>query len=293
MEGLASQELWSSLNVAVVQYPLVGRLSVEQLFYKVKSYVDTASAAGSQLIILPELFSLDMLVDFENPVPEFNGIIRALFPEFIKQLTQLAAEKNVYLLAGSLPVIIPETKKIRNRSYLFSPDGKSVYQEKMFLTPEEVEWGWEATDTLNIIKAPWGTTAITICYDSEFPLVFQTLAGNVVDVVLVPSMTEETGFTRVRWSAQARTVEHMAYVLVTGVVGAPAPGWEMTGQGAVLGPSLTGFTPTIAEGVMDAADYIVYASLDMKKLRDAKATEKYYPAYDQRNVTLETTSSAV
>lgn len=67
----------------------------------------------------------------------------------------------------------------------------------MFLTPDEVEWGWEATDTLNIIKAPWGTTAIAICYDSEFPLVTQTLAGNVVDVVLVPSMTEETGFTRV------------------------------------------------------------------------------------------------
>lgn len=67
----------------------------------------------------------------------------------------------------------------------------------------------------------------------------------------------------------------------------------MTGQGAVLGPSLTGFTPTIAEGVADAADYIVYATLDMKKLREAKATGNYYPAYDQRNVTLETTSSAV
>jgi predicted amidohydrolase len=315
----SSSNLWSSLNVAVVQYPLVGGLSVDQLFDKVKGYVDTAAASGAQLIVLPELFALDMLTNFRDPVPEFPGIIRELYPKFVKQLRELATEKNIYLLAGSWPVELPETKKIRNRSYLFAANKEPVYQEKMFLTPDEIEvtflllynfyysysaiittsllliqWGWEATDTLNVIEAPWGTTAITICYDSEFPLVSQTVAGHVVDLLLIPSMTGDSGFTRVRWSAQARAIEHMSYVLLTGITGAPAPGWGMAAQAVVLGPSLPNFTPpTIAEGEKDVAGYIVYATLNMTALREAKSTGQYYPAADQRDAKIEQTISTI
>lgn len=284
---------WSSLNVAVVQYPLVGGFSEDQLFEKVQGYVETASASGAQLIMIPELFALDML-DFSKPeTPQFERIVREIYPALMKQLRELAKTKKIYLLAGSFPVELPETKKIRNRSYLFSPDGEPVFQDKLFLTPDEVEWGWEAAGTVNIIQAPWGTTAINICFDSEFPLVSQTLTSHVVDVILVPSMTGGPGFTRVRWAAQARAVEHMAYVLLTGTTGAPAPGWEMTAQGVVLGPSLPGFTPTIAEGTMNAADEIVYATLNMTQLREAKATGNYYPAASQHNVLIEQTMSSI
>lgn len=95
-------------------------------------------------------------------------------------------------------------------------------------------------------------------------------------------MTGVPGFTRVRWAAQARAIEHMAYVLETGTIGAPAEGWEMMAQGAVLGPSLEGFSPLIAEGEKDT-DSVVYASLDLMKLREAKAVGMYCPAQDQRS----------
>ncbi|CAM9276417.1 unnamed protein product [Ectocarpus fasciculatus] len=281
----ASSE-WSRVEVAVVQYPLVGGLTTAHLLDKVQGYVNTASSAGARLIVLPELFALDLL-DFSKPeVPQFPRVIRELYPEVIIALEKLATEKGIYLLAGSVPVELTETRKIRNRSFLFAPDKPPVYQDKLFLTPDEVEWGWEAGDTLNIIQAPWGTTAITICYDSEFPLVSQTLASHVVDVLLIPSMTGESGFTRVRWAAQARAVEHMTYILLTGITGDPAPSWEMMAQGVVLGPSLPGFTPTIAEGEKDVADYIVHATLDMTQLREAKAARDYYPALNQRNVSI-------
>jgi predicted amidohydrolase len=112
-------------------------------------------------------------------------------------------------------------------------------------------------------------------------LISNSLAQQNVDVILIPSQTGEPGFTRVRWAAQARAIEHMAYVVVTGTTGCPADGWEMKAQGAVLGPSLDGFTPLIAEGVMDA-NAVVFASLDLAKLREAKAAGKYCPAQDQR-----------
>lgn len=278
---------WDSLEVAVVQYPLIGYLSAQEMFVKVKGYVDVASGSGANLIVLPELFACDML-NFKLPAsPQFFGIAEEIFPDFIEALGKLAASAGVYILAGSVPFENPETKKIRNRSYLLSPDKPPVYQDKIFLTPDEVEWGWEASDTLNVIQAPWGTTIISICYDSEFPLISQTVAGHAVDVILIPSMTGEPGFTRVRWAAQARAVEHMSYVLLTGVTGAPNPGWEMTAQGVVLGPSLPGFNATISEGEKDQGGCIVRASLNMTQLRDAKRTGDYYPALNQQSVAIE------
>ena len=278
---------WSSLNVALVQYPLVGGLKLPQLMKKVEDYIEQASKKGSELLVLPELFSLDLL-DYNIPESEqWTAVMKEIFPALIIQFEKLAEQYNIYVLAGTVPA--PVNGKIRNRSYLFSPTRSSVYQEKMFLTPDEVAWGWEAADTLSFINAPWGKTAITICYDSEFPLISQTLADHSIDVLLIPSMTGASGFTRVRWAAQSRAVEHMTYVLVTGTFGDPSPnpedGWATTAQAAVLGPSLEGFTPLIAEGNMNTEE-IVYAQLNLTQLRQAKLTGDYYPAFNQHNVIL-------
>jgi predicted amidohydrolase len=277
---------WSKIEVAMVQYPFVGGLSLEQLTMKVEKYVSTAAQNGTQLIVLPELFSLDLL-DLSIPETEqFESIIQMLFPRFILSLESMAATFNIYILAGSVPAMV--SGKIRNRSYLVSPDrGSLLYQEKMFLTPDEVEWGWEGVDTLSVIDTPWGKTAITICYDSEFPLVSQALAAHDIDLILIPSMTGASGFSRVRWSAQARSVEHLSYVLVTGTIGDAAEGWEFTGQAAALGPSLDGYStpPTIAEGTANR-DEIVYATLNLAELKQAKKAGQYDPARDERNRTI-------
>ena len=279
-QGNESQ--WSTLNVALVQYPLVGYLSVDQLFSKVKTFVLKASQDGAQVVLIPELFTLDLL-DFSRPVvPQFDPIIDELYPTFMIEMQKLADELNIYVLAGSTPVKVKT--RIRNRSFLFGPHSTPVFQDKIFLTPDEVEWGWEGADTLRVIETPWGKTAIVICYDSEFPLISQTLAQHEINLILIPSMTGEEGFTRVRWAAQSRTVEHLAYVCVTGISGDPAPSWGMKAQAAVLGPSLSGFTPLIAEGRINQESEVVFAALNMSALVEAKMAGDYYPALDQKGV---------
>ena len=276
---------WSSIKVALVQYPVVGGLTLEELTRKVYKYVEASSTDEADLVVFPELFSLDLL-DWSIPETEqFEDIIAQIFPDFIAALEKMADSFELYILAGSVPAMV--NGKIRNRSYLIGPGHQSVFQEKMFLTPDEVEWGWEASNVASVINTPWGKTAITICYDSEIPLVSQTLSQDDIDVLLIPSMTGDSGFTRVRWSVQARSVEHLSYALVTGCIGDPAPGWGMRGQGAVLGPSLDGYStpPLIAEGTLNK-DEIVYATLDLDELRRAKISGDYYPAQNERNRTL-------
>jgi predicted amidohydrolase len=145
--------LWDSLNVGVVQYPLVGLLSVDQLTYKVRQYVAAAAEQDTQLLVLPELFSLDLLNYSIPETDQFDSVIDQIFPEFINNLQQLSVEFNMYILAGSVPAKVQ--KQIRNRSYLLAPNGKQVYQEKLFLTPDEVDWGWEGSDELSVIDTPW------------------------------------------------------------------------------------------------------------------------------------------
>ena len=232
-------------------------------------------------MLIPELFSLDLLDFSKSETEQFDQIIEDLFPSFNIEMQNIADELNIYILAGSVPIRVQG--KIRNRSYLFGPHSNSVFQDKIFLTPDEVEWGWVGGDKLTVIQAPWGNTAILICYDSEIPLISHTLTQHQLNLILVPSMTGDSGFTRVRWSAQARAVEHMSYVLLSGTTGAPAEGWEMTAQAAVLGPSLSGFTPLIAEGNLNEDNQIVFTTLDMEKLRQAKAQGSYYPAKDQQS----------
>lgn len=275
---------WTMLNVSLVQYPLEGNLNVDELSAKVRTFMEVAKEKQSDLLVLPELFSLDLL-DFSLPETEqFDRIIDEIFPSFIDNLQEMSVQYGIYLLAGSVPARVKG--HIRNRSYLFSPQKSSIYQEKIFLTPDEVEWGWSGSDVLQIFDAPWGRTAIIICYDSEIPLISSTLTEHNIDVILTPSMTSESGFTRVRWATQARAIEHMSYVLITGTLGNPAPGWDTTAQAAVLGPSLPGFTPVLGEGIFNVTD-VLSVSLDMVKLTQAKRERLYYPAYDQRSSGLE------
>lgn len=291
-EEMSASSMWSSLKASLVQYPLEGNLTVPQVTTKVEKYVIQAVSVESQLVVLPELFSCDLLDLAKPEIPQFEGMLANIYPEFIDQLQALAVKHGVYLLAGSVPALVEG--RIRNRSYLFSPlydktsnSSLPIFQEKLFLTPSEVEWGWEGSNKLSIIDAPWGRTAILICYDSEFPLLSQLLAAYDIDVILVPSQTGDDGFTRVRWSVQARAIEHMAYVMVTGTVGDPAEGWYTTAQGAFLGPSLPNFpsAPLIAEGSKGVED-IVHASVDLQALRAAKATGKYCPSADERGRTV-------
>ena len=66
----------------------------------------------------------------------------------------------------------------------------------------------------------YGKIGILVCYDVEFPEAARVLAEAGMQIIFVPSCTDERqGFCRVRYCAQARAIENQIYVAMAGTVG--------------------------------------------------------------------------
>ena len=270
-----------SLKVSVVQYGIEPGIDFGAFSEKVEREVRLAKDSGAQLVVFPELITLE-IGRAENQGGEaahLRWIATEIAPRYRLNLAALAQKYEVSILGGSTPRWTEEGQLV-NSVYLETPGGQEVVQDKIFPTAWEARNGIVGGDTVKVIDSALGAWVILICYDVEFPMISNLLAKESPELILVPSMTEgESGFSRVRWSAQARSVEHYAYTVVVGTVGGDSS-WTNVGQGVFLTPHDTGWTGQIAEGIKGKTGQ-VFGELDFRKLCDRRATTKFYPARDQ------------
>jgi predicted amidohydrolase len=267
------------LKIALVPFKMEGLKPLPEFLAKMEKSVDEAAKNGAGLVVFPELSMSDLVEAAEKTAPlleQMKKVAKEQTPKIIEELKVMAMKHQIAILGGSVPRLIG--KEIRNTAVFVLASGQEYFQEKLFLTPDEKTWAWSPGTELKIIPAPWGKTVILICYDSEFAEVSQKLSALAPELILVPSMTDsQAGFRRVRWTSQARAVEHKAYVAHVGTVGEADPSWPNYGQASVLTPSEKDFPGVLAEGEANSAK-IVYADLDFKKLREARQKGGIYPA---------------
>jgi deaminated glutathione amidase len=270
----------SKLTVAAIQYGVRENQSEIEFFTAFRRWVETAKSKNAHLVVFPELIALDLLQS-TSPLSEseqLRQMAKSFTPKFFAFVAALAKELDIAILAGSSPRDV--NGRIFNTSFLAFNNGTSVEQDKIYLTPDEKDWGWTPGETLKVISAPWGLTSILICFDCEFPQLSERLVKAKPEVILVPSMTSDmSGLRRVQWSAQARAVEHYAYVVNTGTVTA-SPDRPYTGQASLLNPQEEGFPESIVRGPVNEESMVV-GVLDMDKLRERRKTASIYPAREQ------------
>jgi predicted amidohydrolase len=273
--------------IATVQFPMEGNQSVGGLTEKMSTYVNEAKKKGAELVVFPELATLDVWPkDSKKSESEIIDFIAdKITPTLFENIEKMSRDQNIAVLAGSSPRRVG--KKIRNTSLLVFPDGKKILHDKIFLTAWERKMDWEPGKTIEVFETPWGKTAILICYDIEFPAVASALARNPPEVILVPSMTEsKSGLERVRWTAQARAVELHAFVVVAGTVGTIGKDWQHYGQNLFLAPRDRLFPGPPVEGVTGKPG-LVTGRLDLSLLRASREKTDFFPARDQNGSKLE------
>ncbi len=266
-----------TLQVASVQFPIEGKKSEKEFLKKVKNYIEEARSKNAELIVFPELFSLDLWpIGSKLKDRKIVEKIASHSPSILNSLIKFSSQYSIDVLAGSLPVL--EKGKLFNRSFYIKPSGELIPQDKLTLTPWGKEVGFTIGSKIKTIPTSIGHVVILICYDAESPQISNALTNNNVDLILVPSMTEsEEGFRRVSLSSKTRAIEHHAYVVVSGTVGSPEKQWLNIGQAGFFNPQYPGYPAFSQVGKKNKPGLSVF-EFDMEKLRKTKKEKRFYPA---------------
>lgn len=202
--------------------------------------LDRARAAGAELLLMPEHLGEGWLQWAPAGLPEQDEIAwlaeeaRSILPALLA-----AAERaGLALLAGTVPVRVGPGR-YRNRAHLHLPDGTTLRQDKLTLTPDERDpraWLLEPGERLTLAEWRGLRIATLICLDVEQPGLAARLAADPPDLVLVPTDTAaRSGHARVLACARARAVELLTAVAVAGGVGTvPVPPARPNVSGAAL-----------------------------------------------------------
>lgn len=257
-----------TIRAAVANWKIRSVRSDSHFWSHIQEFLIRANDDGAELIVLPELFCLELLQLEPKVRAEDAPKYLEQYSEAIESWLQRMAVNSGMVIVGGSHFKIDEEENLFNVCPIAFPDGQLYFQVKNKLTVyERNDWGVRGGVGLENLP---GRLGVTVCYDSEFPEGSRILAENGVLIQCVPAWTEtRRGFQRVRWSCQARAIENQVFVLHASLVGdigrEPVP--ESYGSSAILCPSMAPFPmeAVLAETKLNE-DGLVVASLDVDAL---------------------------
>lgn len=264
-----------SARLGVVQWQMRPVSSLGDLLKQIEFFVDTVADYKADFIIFPEFFNAPLMVTYKSESSAEAVRHLADYTDEIKEaMMHLALSYNINIIAGSMPVY--QKGKLYNVSYLCRRDGTWDEQYKLHVTPDEqIYWGLQGGNKLNVFETDSGKIGILICYDIEFPELSRLLAEQEINILFVPFWTDtKTAYLRVSRCAQARAIENECYVAISGSVG-NLPGVEnmdiQYAQSAVFSPSDFSFPhDAIVAEATPGSETMLVVDLDyylLKKLR--------------------------
>ena len=146
------------------------------------------SAGDIDLAVLPEMFCC----------PYDNACFRDYGEPFAgpaqRAMSQLARERGIYLIAGSLPEL--EGHRVYNTSFVYAPDGTCIARHrKIHLFDIDVEGGQRFMESevlspgreVTTFDTPWGTMGLCICFDMRFQELCRLMALRGARVIFAPA----------------------------------------------------------------------------------------------------------
>ncbi|MNE28186.1 (R)-stereoselective amidase [compost metagenome] len=208
------------VRLGLIQWQMRPYSNMEDLMQQAEYFVDAVSGYRSDFALFPEFFNAPLMAE-NNHLSEPQAIreLAKYTNEIVQQFSKLAISYNINIITGSMPEI--QHDRLFNVGYLCHRDGRIERFEKIHVTPDEAKiWGMEGGNHLEVFDTDCGKIGILICYDVEFPELSRLLAGEGMDILFVPFLTDtQNGYSRVRNCSQARAIENECYVAIAGSVG--------------------------------------------------------------------------
>ena len=208
----------TELRIASIQ--MVSTPDLQENLSTASRLISAAAADGAQLAVLPEYFCLMGLKDTDKVRARESfgsGPIQ-------EQLSQIAKENHLHLVAGTIPLAAKDPNKVLNTTLVFDPTGQQIARyDKIHLfgfqtateryqEAETIEAGNEpGLLKITIDGGDW-TFGLSICYDLRFPELYRALGQ--VDCHIIPAaFTYTTGKDHWEILLRARAIENQCYVL--------------------------------------------------------------------------------
>lgn len=256
------------LKVALIQ--LSAGPDIAENIIAAETLIREAAAQGAQFILTPE-----NTCHIRRPATEKLKSAKAMDGHpVVTRFADLAKELNVWIMAGSISVLLPE-QKILNRSILIDANGNIVAEyDKIHLFDVDLPTG-EVHRESAVVKpgekavvanTPWGKVGMSICYDLRFASLFRALSKAGASILTVPAaFTVPTGKAHWHTLLRARAIENGAFVLAPAQVGTHEGGRETYGHSLIIDPWGT----ILAEGDGENIG-IIMAELDMDAVKTAR-----------------------
>lgn len=164
-----------------------------------------------------------------------------------KALAQLALKYQLYLVAGTIPILTAAADKFTNSCCVFAPNGEQLAQyDKIHLFDVAVADNaktylesryTQAGDQVKLVDTASTRLGLSVCYDLRFPELFRQLQQQGADIICLPSaFTKVTG--QAHWQAllQARAIENQVYIIAAGQEGEHANGRQTWGHSMIINP---------------------------------------------------------
>ena len=207
---------------------------------KARQMIGEAAAAGSRLVVLPEMFNCPYQSE--------------LFPQYaepaaggptLSMLAECAAGHGIILVGGSIPER-DEAGNIYNASFIFDERGQLIgHHRKIHLFDVNIKGGTvfqesktlAAGSSMTVLKTSLGTLGVAICYDVRFPELARAMVLNGADVLIYPAaFGPVTGPAHWELLMRARAVDNQVYVIGAAPALNAAAEYKAYGHSLIIDP---------------------------------------------------------
>jgi predicted amidohydrolase len=224
----------------------------EQNMAQAELYMEKAGKAGSDIMVLPELFnSKGMKQWFEGKIDVIKKEIGEKVPggKTIDTVAEYARKYSMYVAAC---ILENDNEKFYNSVVLVDRKGKVAGKYRKSHLPQGEEKCVLPGNDLPVFKTDFGTIGMLVCYDLNFPEAAITLSLKGAEMILWPTMWPSLFPSSFYMDTFLKGTALMNGVyLVSSSYSKPDPDSTAAGRSAIVSPTGmiladTGFTPGFA-----------------------------------------------
>jgi predicted amidohydrolase len=202
-----------------------------------------SSELQNAMVILPECFAM-----FGGKESANRDIAEELGQGTVQNaLSCLAKQHQIFLVAGSFPIIEGDDARVKPVCIVFGPNGEVLtHYQKIHLFDVDVADGvgryresdaWQPGNELVLFDWLGVKVGVAICYDVRFPAMFTKLRDMGAKVIVLPSaFTQKTGDAHWSILLRARAIENQVYFVGCNQAGKHSNGRETYGHSQIIGP---------------------------------------------------------